>query len=98
MGITTIKQGESLPFTFDRDGESITGWVCTIYLKTFPSDDSILSRVIPPTNEAWIDFLTQDETKDLDITHYRLIGKLINSTDDKEEIKTLRFNVAKAWA
>jgi len=96
--INTVKQGESYPFVFDRGDESITGWICTIYLKKFPSDEAVLSRVIAPVDEEWSGFLTQAETKGLDVDHYMLIGKLTNSTTDEEEQKLNRFNVAKVWA
>lgn len=96
--ILVIKQGESFDFEFDRGTESIDGWVCTIFLKKFPADTTILERVITPVNEKWTGFLTQDETKDLDISHYTLIGKLTNATTDEEEQDTRRFNVAKVWA
>jgi len=96
--INTIKQGESYSFEFDRDGESIAGWICTIYLKIFPDDTPILSRVISPTDRTWSGFLTQAETTALNVSHHMLIGKITNSTTDEEEQQIDRFNVSKVWA
>ena len=96
--ISIIKQGESFDFEFDRGNDSISGWTCTIHLKKFPADNDIIKRVITPVNDKWTGFLTQDETKDLDVSHYTLIGKLTNSTTNQEEQDTRRFNVSKVWA
>ncbi len=95
--INTIKQGESYKFEFNLNGQSIAGWVCTIYLKIFPDDTPILTRVISPTDSSWSGFLTQAETAGLAISHHMLIGKLTNAMTDEEEQQINRFNVAKVW-
>lgn len=105
--LTAIQVGESLPFKFDRGGDSIDGWTCTIFLKKFPTDTEILTgsgRVIPPdTGErSWPGFLTNSETGVLvpGGTHkglYFLTGLLVNLTTDEVEEVPVRFRVTKSW-
>lgn len=99
--IVSIRQGNSLPFEFNRDGLSIEDWVCTINVKRFPNDTSLITRVIQPANGlAWIGFLTSTETEALPVspsTPYYLIGILTNSTTDQEEVPVIRFNVVAPW-
>jgi len=96
--IETVRQGESLQFVFDRDGESIDGWICTIEVKKFPGDASSITRVITPEGNEWPGFLTQTETSALAIGTYRLIGVLTNSSTDEEEQEIIRFNLTDTWA
>ncbi len=96
--ITILRTGESLPFEFDRGGESISGWVCVIEVRKYPGDTALISRTISPTGETWEGFLTSTETALLAIGLYRLIGLLTNSVTDEEEQVPLRFNVTEAWA
>lgn len=98
--IRVIQQGESLDFKFDRGGESITNWICTINVKQFPDDDSSITRVIPEDEDAnsWDGYLTHTETSTLDIHLWELIGVLTNSVTDEQEVPVVRFNVTKAWA
>lgn len=99
-GFTIVRQGESVPFVFDRDGEDINGWVCTINVKTFASDASLITRVIEPdeSQERWEGFLTSSETSLLSLTNYRLIGVLTNATTGEEEQPLIRFNITESWA
>lgn len=100
-GFTIIRQGESLPFIFDRSGESIEGWICTIEIKTFTSDTSLITpRIISPNGREWPGFLTSDETAALPVNGYRLIGVLTNATNNEEEqiMETTRFNITDSWA
>ena len=76
--ITTIRQGESLPFVFDRDGEDITGWTCLIEVKIFPDDTAIISRTITPEGGQWTGFLTQTETMGLAVGLYYLTKNIPN--------------------
>jgi hypothetical protein len=94
MPITTIKQGESLDYEFDRDGESIAGWVCTINLKQYPDDTPIIKRVITPTGDVWSGTLTNQDTKNLDVGQYLLIGKLTNASTGENEQDIIRFYVS----
>jgi hypothetical protein len=100
--LTIIRQGESLPFEFDRDGADINGWTCTISWKEKPGDAAIASRVVPASNGTWPGFLTQSETSGLPVlpkgAAYYLIAKLENTGTDEEEIITVRFKVSTAWA
>jgi len=95
--ITIIRQGESLPFVFDRDGEDITGWTCLIEVKRFPDDLAIVSRTITPENGQWKGFLTQTETMGLDVSLYYLTALLRKVSTDEEEQKPTRFQVSKTW-
>jgi len=95
--IDAIRQGESLPFEFDRDGQDITDYTCLIEVKMFPDDVAIISRVILPEDGKWTGFLTQTETMDLDVGLYYLTAQLSNVSTDEEEQKPTRFQVAKAW-
>jgi len=100
-GIIKIQQGESLPFSFDRDGEDISGWTATISIKQYPADTSLITpRVITPTGEVWSGFLTQTETAGLSVSSkvpYSLIAKLSNGTTDEETQIPVRFHVSGAW-
>lgn len=101
-GITIIQSGESLPFSFNRDGADISGWTATISIKQYPSDTSFITpRVITPTNDVWSGFLTQTETAGLSPTSktpYSLIAQLSNTTTDEETQIPVRFHVTEAWA
>jgi len=95
--ITVIRQGGSLPFIFDRDGEDITNFVCLIEVKQFPSDTAIISRIIEPVGNEWPGFLTSTETAALAEGLYWLIAKITNSITDEERQIPERFNVTTAW-
>lgn len=96
--IAIVRQGESLPFKFDRGPESIDGWVCTIEVKKFPGDTSSLTRIIPAVGNAWPGFLTSAETALLSNGLYRLIGVLTESITGEEEQVPIRFNITDSWA
>ncbi len=96
--IAIVRKGESLDFSFDLDGESVDGWVCTIQVRKFPGDAASISRVITPTGNVWSGFLTQTETTALAIGTYRLIAVLTNSSTDEEDQQIIRFNVTDSWA
>jgi hypothetical protein len=101
--LVRIQNGESLPFKFDRDGDSIDGWTCTIFLKRFPQTTELLTgsgRVVPPEPDlrAWVGFLTNSETDGLTPGKlYWLIAALVNlSTNEVEEVP-VRVSVTKSW-
>lgn len=98
--ITIISQGESVPFLFDRGGQSIEDWICTIEVKKLPSDVASITRVITPVDGAWPGFLTSTETSALALGLFRLNGILTNPTTDEEEqvTQTTRFKVGDNWA
>lgn len=99
--ITGIRQGEDLEFVFDLDGEDITGWICTIEVKRFPSDAPLIQRVIPPKERAWPGFLDSGETSLLAVSStspYYLTGILTNASTDQERQIPRRFNVTEPWA
>lgn len=63
--IPYIRQGGSVPFQFDRGGESIIGFTCTIFVKVRPESPTLISRVITPTGDLWNGYLTSGETDGL---------------------------------
>lgn len=97
--IAVRRKGASIPFEFDRDDESIDGWICTIKVKQFDDDTALISRVITPTDETWSGFLTATETDTLTagIT-YRFFAILTNATTDEEEQIETRFHLTASWA
>jgi len=96
--IEVTRKGESVPFSFDRGAESITGWACLVEVKKLPADTALVSRVITASSGAWTGFLTSAETSALAVGLYRLIAVLTNATTNEEEQVTLRFNVTEPWA
>lgn len=92
--IRVIQLGESLPFVFDRSGESIDGFVCTITVKQFPKDTASISRVIPPdiVRKEWPGFLTETETSSLGTGLWILNANLVSVTTDQEEAIPVRFH------
>ncbi len=96
--ITILRKGESLPFVFDRSGQTIEGWICTINVKVFPSDTPLITRTVDPVERTWPGFLTSAETAGLDSGIYRLTGVLTNSSTDEEEQIPIRFNITETWA
>ena len=104
-GIRDVRKGGSLPFSFDRGDESISGWVCTIKVLQFKGDTPAISRVITPTDDAWSGFLTSSETDALTnstkSTLWWLVAILTNATTDEEEQVapgSVRFNLVTSWA
>lgn len=95
--IRVIELGESLPFIFDRSGESIDGFVCTITVKQFPNDAPSISRVIPPdiVRKEWPGFLTETETSSLGTGLWILNAKLVSVTTDQEEAIPVRFHTTR---
>jgi len=95
-----LRKGESLPFEFDRSGEKIENWICTIKVKKFPSDAVSIDRIIPPVRRTWPGFLTSLETDALSNGVYRIVGLLTNATTGEEEqvVDTVRFKLGQSWA
>jgi len=98
--MTIVKAGESLPFVFDRGGESVSGWVCTLVVKQYPGDTAEISRVIAlDANNQWSGFLTSTETTALTGKGaYRMIGLLTHAVDGKEYQDIKRFQLNNVWA
>jgi len=102
--IKVIRQGESLPFVFDRGGEDTTGYVCTIFVKQFPTDVASITRVIPLTTDpdtgdaAWSGFLTSTETAALATGLWIINATLVKASTDEEEAVPVRFSVTIPWA
>jgi len=95
--LQTVRKGRSLPFVFDRDGQDITGWICTISVQRYPGDTPAISRVIEPKDQTWPGFLTSTETAALtDIGTHMLIGNITNATENRAEFPIIRFSLAEA--
>ena len=84
--IRKVRKGGSMAFVFDRGGETVAGWICTILVKPFKADASSITRVIQlDSNNQWSGYLTSTETDTLVAsTLYRLIAILTNATTDEE--------------
>jgi len=95
--IAIIRETSSLPFQFDRDGESLTGWVCTIFVKKFPQDTAVFSRVVAPTGRKWTGYLTSTEVGLLSVGLYYIIGQLVNATTLERQEIPIRFQVTSKW-
>lgn len=95
--IIRIQAGESLPFKFDRGGEVIDGWTCTITVKQYPGNTAAISRVVPAVGKEWPGFLTSDETNALANGLWFLTGSLVNLANNEMEQIPVRFGVAPAW-
>lgn len=91
-------QGVSLPFTFDLDGDDVTGWICTINVMRFPGDTPAITRVITPTANTWTGYLTATETAALTPTgQWRLVGNLTNASTDQADEVVQRFSLQEAY-
>jgi hypothetical protein len=103
--VARIKRGESLPIDYNRAGESIIGWVCTMIIKKFPPDGNndygFAPREILPDVAAgeFPALLTSSDTKALtENGAYEVIGLLTNADTDENEQPTVRINMGQAWA
>ena len=93
-----IAQGESLEFSFDLDGDDVTGWVCTINVLQFVGDTPAISRVVDATGDEWVGYLTATETAALSPTgQWRLIANLTNSTTDEAQEVVTRFTLQEPY-
>jgi len=102
--LKVIRQGESLPFVFDRGGEDITDFACTIFVKQFPADTADITRVIQPSENTetglleWSGFLTSTETAALALGLWIINAQLVKASSDEEEAIPVRFHVTIPWA
>jgi len=98
--IEPLHVGDSKDFCFDLDGDSVSGWVCTINVKKYPADTTLLTRIITADGDTWPGFLTATETTALGVGAFRLIGKLVKSATDEQRTaaQRYRFNLAPAFA
>ncbi len=102
---TLLLKGESMPFVFDRSGESIDGWICNIQIKKFPTDGSndynFVPRLVEPdtSEENWPGILTSADIVALTANGpFRLVGLLTSALTGEQEQVPLRFHVAQSWA
>lgn len=93
----TVRKGESFGFEFDRSGESIAGYECTIQVKRFPGDSPSIARTIPAKDGKWAGSLTSTETSLLSkLGEWMVIGVITNTADDSEDQQAIRFSLAEA--
>ncbi len=91
----TIRKGGSLPFVFDRGGEDISGWICTIEVKQYPGDTPAITREVAPDGREWPGFLTSTETAALaPLGTWMIVGVITNAAEDREETPPIRFSLA----
>ena len=95
--IQTILQGEDLDFEFDRDGLTITGWVCSIAVYEKKGATAEFTRTVTATSGKWTGFLTSAETAALSQGRWTLVAHLSNAGTGEEEQKIKRFRVNTLW-
>ncbi len=91
--------GDSIPFSFDRGGKSLDGFVCTINLRVYPGDSTLVSRAITAVGTKWPGFLTATETASLSVGDYRLSAKFVKAATDELESSSQdrRFRLSVAY-
>ena len=101
-GIQIVRQGASIDFIFANTERETAGWVCTISVKQYPSDTSLITRVIDADGSgfSWTGTLTSTETAALaaGTKPYYLAGVLTKAATDEEEQIIGRFVIAQSWA
>ena len=91
--IPIIRQSDDLEFSFDLNGDDITGWICTMVVKESVEGPDLIERVIPPQGNAWPGFLTSTETAPFNLGIHLLIGTLDNAGTDQNRQINKRFLV-----
>lgn len=96
--LNAITQGDSLDFEFAlANNESVSEWVCTIYVKKKPSDTEEFNRVIEASGNTWPGYLTSDETAALTEATWYLIAEMANSTTNERQTEYARFRITETW-
>ncbi|PCJ24142.1 MAG: hypothetical protein COA96_10375 [SAR86 cluster bacterium] len=98
--IRIFRKGASIPFIFSPPCEIYEEWVCTIHVKAYKSDVSLITRVIPLDGRlVWSGYLTSTESDTLSVPNlYRIIAVLTNATTNQEKQIPYRFQINNAWA
>ncbi len=94
--IKVVREGGSLPFSFDLGGLSLSGWTCTIEVRKFPGDTALISRAVAADGLTWPSIITSTETDALGTGHFYLVARLANATTDEEQQIEDRFRVTEA--
>lgn len=98
--VIQIKRGEDLDFSFSRQGLSLEGFICTIFVKQYPPDAPTITREIAINSEnplIWSGFLSSTETKGLIVGLWWITGIITNSGTDEEAQDPIRFQVSPSW-
>lgn len=101
--IQVIRQGESLPFSFDLGDTDTTGYICTISVRQYPDDTAAISRVVEPSQDTssgqvvWSGFLTSTETAALAVGMWILNADLDNASTVENTQIPVRFQTTPNW-
>lgn len=102
--ITIVKPGGSIPFFFDRGGESIRGWTLEVFIKQRPEDDYIIGPFEVETQNGcnWQGYFAASTTDELEPSNipYYIIGVITNQdTNEKQQIDggRQRFHIQSSW-
>ncbi len=108
--IRSVKKGESLDFSFDRGGEPLTGFICTLTVLQFKGATPIISRVIPISLDVktgmnvWSGFITSTEMDTLNNSPnsntWWAVGIIADAaTLEEEQISpgSVRFKLGAGW-
>lgn len=101
--ITVIRNGESLPFSFNLGTQDTTGYVCTISVRQYPDEAAEFSRVVEPSEVpatglfVWSGFLTSTETAGLGVGMWILNASLVNASTGQDSQIPVRFQITPNW-
>lgn len=97
--IKMIRSGESLSFSFDRGGETITGWECTINVVQEMGGTLLVDRTISPDQcSKWTGEVKSTETATMASPEtYRLVATIANDATNEQETVVTRFRVTDNW-
>lgn len=97
----TFRQGEDINFQFDLGGEPLDNWICTIFVKQYPSDTAPISREIPAVGNVFPGYLTSTETAALGVSSdspWTITALMENATEVRQRQVTKRFHLSPAFA
>tara|TARA_R110000782_G_scaffold37328_3_gene88401 strand:- start:1227 stop:1538 length:312 start_codon:yes stop_codon:yes gene_type:complete len=99
--ISSYQLGESIPFSFDLNGNSAVGYVCTITVKQYPADSSSITRVIASSSSSGQDvfsgFLTSTETAGLSAGLWTINAEMVNSGTVEQTSQQQRAQLVQSW-
>lgn len=100
---TQIRQGGNLTLTYDRDGESIVGYTCDVYIKQYDLDTATVKKLnidVDPSNPSqWTANIKPSESALLNPGLWYAFSNIIKTSSSDEEARqvagrTIRFQVA----
>ncbi len=102
---TQIRQGGNLTLTYDRDGESIDGYTCDVYIKQHAKDTATITKldidVDPDNPDQWTANIAPSESALLDVGLWYAFANIIKTSPSDEEARqvggrTIQFQVAES--